>query len=149
MKYKRGLIAQSLVEFAIILPMLLLLMISFLDIGRALFNYSSLTNATREGTRSGLVMDLNEYDTNPTKKTTVDTAIKNNIMNFAFGMTDLVASDITINITKDSKNLSFEKISIITTYCFDPVTPWIISIVGTTCKGNPGIQLTAKSVMRF
>jgi Flp pilus assembly protein TadG len=149
MRNQRKLVAQSLVEFAFILPLMLLLVTSFLDIGRALYFYSSLTNATREGSRSGLVMNLDEYDTNPSKKTAVDTAIKNNVRKFAFGMTDLVANDIAIVITKNSKTLMFEKISTTTTYCYDPITPWIISIVGTTCKGSQGIQLTAKSVMYF
>jgi Flp pilus assembly protein TadG len=149
MKNKRNSIAQSLVEFGLMLPIILLLVTGFLDIGRAFFYYSSLTNASREGTRSGLVMNLDGYDTNNTIKTAVDTAIKNKVLEYAFGMTTLGVGDITVSITKNTTTLLFEKVSVTAAYCYVPVTPGIMSIVNTTCKGSQGIQLLAKSVMRY
>jgi Flp pilus assembly protein TadG len=149
MKDYRNSTAQSLVEFAFILPIALLLLVGFLDIGRAFFYYSSLTNASREGSRSGLVMNLDNYDTDPTKKAAVDTAIKNKVLGYAFGMKTLGAGDITVSITKNTTTLLFEKVAITTTYCYVPITPGIKSIVKTTCKGSKGIQLIAKSVMWY
>jgi Flp pilus assembly protein TadG len=149
MKENRTSIAQSMIEFALILPIALLLIVGFLDIGRAFFFYSSLTNATREGARSGLVMNLEGYDTNPTIKTSVDTAIKNKVIDYAFGMSNLVPGDITITITQNATTLLFEKITVTTTYCYVPITPGIKSIVNTTCMGSQGIQLLAQSVMRY
>ena len=149
MKSNRNSIAQSLVEFALILPLVLLLVTGFLDIGRAFFYYSSLTNASREGARSGLVMNLDDYDTNPTKKAAVDTAIKNNVLGYAFGMTTLGTGDITVTITKNATTLLFEKVKVTAAYCYVPITPGIISIVTTTCKGSQGIQLSATSTMRY
>jgi Flp pilus assembly protein TadG len=149
MKANRNTIAQSLIEFALVLPMLLLLVMGFLDIGRAFFYYSSLTNASREGARSGMVMDLENYDTDPVKKAAVDTAIKNEVLGYAFGMKTLGAGDITVSITKNTTTLLFEKVAITTTYCYVPITPGIKSIVKTTCKGSKGIQLIAKSVMWY
>ena len=46
---------QGLVEFALILMMLLLFLMGILDFGRALFIYTSLFNAAREGARWGAV----------------------------------------------------------------------------------------------
>lgn len=46
---------QSLVEFALIIPIFLLLLISIFDLGRAVFAYNTLTNAAREGTRMAIV----------------------------------------------------------------------------------------------
>jgi hypothetical protein len=45
--------AQGMVEFALILPILLLLMVGIIEFGRMLFFYSSVTSASREGARYG------------------------------------------------------------------------------------------------
>lgn len=42
---------QSLVEMALLLPILLLLMVGMLDLGRAFYAYITITNAAREGAR--------------------------------------------------------------------------------------------------
>ncbi len=54
--------AQALVEFALVLPLLLLLLIAIIDFGRALFVYSEVSNAAREAVRYGAVnaADCNE-----------------------------------------------------------------------------------------
>ena len=149
MKDNRNSIAQSLMEFALILPIVLFLVTGFLDIGMAFFYYSSLTNASREGSRSALVMNLDNYDTDPNKKAAVDTAIKNQVLGYAFGMTTLGAGDITVTITKNTTTLLFEKVAVTAAYCYVPITPGIMLVVKTTCKGSKGIQLLTKSVMWY
>lgn len=44
---------QSITEFAVLAPVLILLLVAALDIGRAYDAYVSLTNASREGARYG------------------------------------------------------------------------------------------------
>jgi Flp pilus assembly protein TadG len=44
---------QSLVEFALILPLLILILIGVFDLGRALFALITINNAAREGARYG------------------------------------------------------------------------------------------------
>ncbi len=46
---------QSLVEFALTLPMLLVVMLMITEFGRALFQYNVLVQATREGARVAVV----------------------------------------------------------------------------------------------
>ena len=46
---------QDLVEFALLIPVMILTVILFTDLGRALFFYSTLTNVSREGARYGVV----------------------------------------------------------------------------------------------
>ncbi len=57
--------AQGLVEFALILPILLLLIIGIVEFGRFLFFYSSVTSASREAARYGAAVgevgDVNRY----------------------------------------------------------------------------------------
>lgn len=49
---KRG---QALVEFAIVLPIFLLVVLLIFDAGRAIYFYSAIHNAAREGARYGII----------------------------------------------------------------------------------------------
>jgi Flp pilus assembly protein TadG len=46
---------QSLAEFALVLPIFLLLFFAVIDLGSAVFTFNSLTNAAREGVRLAIV----------------------------------------------------------------------------------------------
>ena len=46
---------QALVEFALIIPVFLLIVVALFDLGTAVFAYNSLTNAAREGARMAIV----------------------------------------------------------------------------------------------
>jgi Flp pilus assembly protein TadG len=46
---------QALVEFALVLPIALILLLAVFDVGRAVFLYNGLTNAAREGARLAVV----------------------------------------------------------------------------------------------
>jgi hypothetical protein len=49
---------QALVEFAFMFPIIALLAFAFIDIGRAVFTYNTLTNAAREAARVAAVNQL-------------------------------------------------------------------------------------------
>ena len=51
----RGRRGQSLVEFSLVLPILLIMVFGIIDFGLGLRSYISLTNATREGARFAAV----------------------------------------------------------------------------------------------
>ena len=51
---KRGR-GQALVEFALVVPVFLLILMAVFDFGRAVFTYASITNGAREGTRLAIV----------------------------------------------------------------------------------------------
>lgn len=46
---------QSLVEFALVLPLILLLIMGVIDFGRGIFAFNEVSNAAREGGRTGIV----------------------------------------------------------------------------------------------
>lgn len=46
---------QALVEFALVFPIAIILLLGVFDIGRAVFLYNGLTNAAREGARLAIV----------------------------------------------------------------------------------------------
>ncbi|HEY8634214.1 MAG TPA: TadE family protein, partial [Candidatus Dormibacteraeota bacterium] len=47
--------SQALIEFALISPVLLLLLFGIIDIGRAVFYYDTLSHAAREGARTAVI----------------------------------------------------------------------------------------------
>src|SRR5688500_16640261 len=46
---------QALVEFALIIPIFVLLLVGIFDLGRGVYAWSTLNNAAREGTRQAIV----------------------------------------------------------------------------------------------
>ena len=55
---RRGHLGQSLVEFAFVLPIIVLLIAAFIEIGRAVFAYNTIANAARQGARVAAVNQL-------------------------------------------------------------------------------------------
>jgi len=49
---------QDLVEFALVLPVLALLIFGIIQAGILVWNYNTVSNAAREGARAGIVMKL-------------------------------------------------------------------------------------------
>jgi TadE-like protein len=62
--------SQALIEFALVSPVLLLLLFGIIDIGRAIFYYDTLNHAAREGARTA-VRASNQLPTNADVLTTV------------------------------------------------------------------------------
>src|SRR6266542_5065485 len=63
---------QAMVEFALVFPILMLLLVAVFDIGRGVFSYNSITNAAREGARLGVV---NQDTTKIVARAIAETAI--------------------------------------------------------------------------
>ncbi len=55
-KHRRGpnSLGQGLVEFALVLPVLMLILLGAVDLGRVFHDYVTMTNASREGARYGI-----------------------------------------------------------------------------------------------
>jgi Flp pilus assembly protein TadG len=63
---------QALTEFALVIPIFLLLVVALFDLGRAVFAYNTLTNAAREGARIAIV---NQYTPSIVARAKSQTAI--------------------------------------------------------------------------
>jgi Flp pilus assembly protein TadG len=142
MKTKRRYPGQSLVEFAIIFPLLFFLVTGFLDLGRAVFYYSSLSNAVREATRYAIV---NKNDLDQAYNNKSNNSLQDKVLEYAFGLTGtpdpLTKGDI--DVTPVKVNDLYTTVSIQATYTYTPITPGIIQLFGL----NTGIDLIAQSTM--
>jgi hypothetical protein len=154
-KKLKGEAAQSLIEFALVIPVVLILFFGFLDLGRAVFYYSSLSNSVREATRYAIVHydDLKEvYDERSIDPSDPqDNVLQDKVLEYSFGMTTtphpLLKTDVFVYVTEEDGD--FTKVQINATYCFDPVTPGIRQLFSSdVCKGRLGIPVEAQSTMR-
>jgi Flp pilus assembly protein TadG len=111
--------AQGIVEFALVLPIFLFMLLVFVDLGRAIITYSILSNAVREGTRYAIV--------HPTATSTDRTNVLNAVKNYAGGVD---SSQITITPTWPTTSDHY--VTLVATYPFQPITPGLILILGST-----------------
>lgn len=119
---------QALVEFAIILPVIMLLLMGMLEFGMMLNTYLELENASREGARTGIVGST-------------DTDILNRIITISPG---LDSKKLTVNITPDvSQRTSGATLTVEVTYSYQMTVPIISNLFS-----NP-IQLNAQTSMRI
>jgi len=151
---------QSLLEFALLIPLLFLLVMGLFDIGRAIFYYSVLNTAVREGTRFAIVQPYCGFLSDPTNCTgsTLDTYpldctnalsqaninICNQISNNMFNIGDLSRSVTTINHQFNSSDNLVVQISI--EFLFNPITPGLGLIGNLPMRVNSQMIMTPISI---
>ena len=110
---------QSLVEFALVLPMLLLLLMGIFDLGRAVYYFSTISNAANEAARYGAIYHCDE------------SGIEDVARQFAIGLDDSLQFD---GISKEFiiiEDVSVpEYITVSLSYDFLPATPLIGKFLG-------------------
>ncbi len=112
---------QSLVEFAILLPLLLIIIMFFFDMGRLVFYFTVLNNAARDGARYGAVRE------SPNSTTVVnEIAIIDTTRSHIYGLPDTVGVTVT-------KSTSARTLTVVTDYCYSPITPFVSTLLGSGC----------------
>lgn len=126
---------QSLVEFALIFPVLIVILMGVFDLGRVVFAYNSLTNAAREGARLGIVNQSETMikDRAISQGRLVDTDATA-VTVFISDATSAPDADDCASAVRVGCNVTVRYVS-----DFDAITPIIGSLIGT-------ITLTAQSV---
>lgn len=97
---------QTLVEFSLILPIMLIMLFALVDFGRAFYTWIVVTNAAREGARTGAVQQP------------VD-AIKTQVVKTASG---LDSTKLTITVV-NAQGTRGQTVKVDVTYNFSYVTP--------------------------
>jgi hypothetical protein len=119
---------QSMVEFALILPILLLIVLMIVDFGRVIYYYTTLYNAAREGARYGVV-NRNDYS-----------GMRAATERLIIGL-DIPVDELDIETTQGENPLKFAQVQIV--YEFFPVTPLVGNLIGTP-SGSITITAVAK-----
>lgn len=162
MKEHRKITAQSLIEFALLLPLLFILIMGLFDVGRAIFFYSVLNTAAREGTRFAIVQPSCDYQANPLDCTggqldsypldctlaasTANINICNEIKDYYFHINELSGSTVTIDHPEyplaDPDFPPDIAVSITIDYQFVPITPGLGLIANFPISVNSEMLLT-------
>jgi hypothetical protein len=134
---------QSLVEFALVLPLFLLLVMGIADLGLAVFSYNSITNAAREGARLAIVnQDMPKITARATSQSAIARAPTIDVKFYQ------AAADGTPDTTKTcpfgtSSYISVGCLAVVTFQgSYRPITP----IIGNILFKN-GVTFTAKTVL--
>ena len=91
-KKAEGLRGQAIVEFAIVFPVLMMLLVGIFEAGRMLFIYSAVTNASREAARFGSALGFDDAGNHKYKDCV---GIRERAQKSAYFL-NLTAADITI-----------------------------------------------------
>ncbi len=123
---------QTLVETAMVLPILLLLLFALVDFGRGFYTWLLVTNAAREGARVAAVQSP-------------ESAVQNRITE-ALGALDPGKLDVTLTNVQGPRG---QPVTVDLAYDFEWVTPMgaILQLLGGSAIGDPVI--TAHSSMRL
>lgn len=126
---------QSLVEFAIILPILLLLILGVFDLGRVIYYYSAISSAAREGARFGVVLEPGIVS---------EASVESFASSRAIAVDPVVDATYTTRIEGSGSDVKeIEIIEVHTSYEFTPATP----IIGAFFGPSGNITVNAFSVM--
>jgi Flp pilus assembly protein TadG len=124
----------SVLEMAIILPLLLLLVFGIGEFGVAYTRWNSLTNAVREGAREGVVFR------NPCNVVTVTALITTTVENFS-SSSGLDAANITTNVAGACDPTG-------TPLTVTATSPYNYLALSALAGLAPTLNLNARSVMR-
>ena len=122
------------VEFAIILPILIILLFGIIEFGIILYDKAMITNASREGARAGIVFDPDGIS---------DAEIKSVVNNYCGGHLVTFGEDSTIGIiiTRDSVTGNLT-VNVTYQYVFLVLPNFVTGIIGN-------INLSAQTIMRM
>ncbi|MDI7258527.1 MAG: TadE/TadG family type IV pilus assembly protein [Thermodesulfobacteriota bacterium] len=138
-KSKRGI---ALVEFAIVLPLLLLILMGIIEFSLVLYDKAILTNASREGARRGIVSKSPRVT-----DAEIRTVVKNYCQNFliTFGSDTLEDGDIVISPPEPRDGLLFgTDLTVIVNYRYD----FLVLPSFMTAPLGP-INLAAQTLMKL
>ena len=119
--FRRSECGAALVEFAIVLPVLILLVFGIIDFGRMLFTLNNLTSAVREGARLAAVQPAG---------TALQAVVQPRVSSYvtSFGG----SSSVTVNVTPATTQATTQFITVqIVSYPFTFLTP-LPTIAGLT-----------------
>lgn len=114
----------AMVEFAIVLPIILLVVFASIDFGRALYTVNNLTAAVREGARLASVQ-ISPDPTTAGSKAAVSTAVTNYVLAFGGNSGAPTVNETFTGAVPDLQSITVQ----ITSYPFTPITP-LANVIG-------------------
>lgn len=116
---------QALVEFALIIPIFILVIVGVFDVGRAVYGYNTVANAARAAARVAIV-----------NQSAADIEARAREMAVGLSMAD-------VTVTQDACDFAGCPYGVTVTWDYEPATPLIGDLF------NPQISSTTEMVVEF
>jgi len=129
----------SALEFAIVLPIILLLILGIIEFSFLLYNKAVITNACREGARAGIIQRLSPRVTSGEIETIVNNYCFNHLITFGGPTTPTVTS--TAPCPSGAYSGTDLSVTVTFHYTYLALPDFVTSLTG-------GTDLTTQSVMK-
>jgi Flp pilus assembly protein TadG len=127
---------QSLLEFALVMPLAVLLLIAVFDVGRAVYGLNAVSNAARMGGRTAVVnqtgLDIRQRAADQATALGIDaSAVACDASNIPTTSSGTCIQFKTAEMTADCNTLSVGCVAVVTTkWTFSPITPLLGQFIG-------------------
>lgn len=138
---QRNLFGQSAVEFALVLPLILLIFLLFIDMGRLVYFHSALYNAVREGARYAVVSQFSD-------STQRETNIQQKVVGYSIAV-PISASDVSIWCDGDPTNTTENPCSEFVTVSAETEIQPVIFFLAWALGGEDTFNLKAEATMQM
>lgn len=115
---------QSLVEFALVVPLFLLLLFGLFDLGRGVFAYNAIQNAAREAVRLAIVDQNEDAITTEAQQHAIGLGLNDSNVGLSFLQPGTMTAPCLTPVA-----ISCE-VEILINYRFTPATPIIGNLIG-------------------
>lgn len=143
-KTRRGERGQALVEFSLVSIVFFLLVFGMVDVGRAVWNYNTLAQATREGARYAIVHGSDSADPSGPggayyTEPDTDGMITQQVEQFGGGLNP---SQLTVQSEwPDGSNFSGSRVTVTSQYEFEPIFDFL-GFASFTMTSSSTMQIT-------
>lgn len=140
----------AMIEFALVLPLLAILVFGIIEFGLIIYNKAMITNASREGARVGIVFRVDSNGDyippdDPAVNSLIETRINDYLSTYLISFDPAAAKTISTLVTGTSPGGEL-KVTVTYPYKFLAI-PGFSSILGSTIV--PTITLSAVTSMRL
>jgi len=140
---KRGSSGQSMIEFALVVPMLLVLVFGIVEFGNAWRHYQLITNTAREGARVAVLPS--------STAAIVDSVIDDRLNGSGLDADSAIVTLAILDFGDPNYSASADTVTIVYPYNFvflGPVVDLMCAVFGCGQGGFSSVQLSSTSIMR-
>jgi Flp pilus assembly protein TadG len=135
---------QSLVEFSVVGVIFFIVVFGLIDVGRAVWNYNTLAQATREGSRYAIVHGAHSSDPSGPGSThftapNTDEMVTAEVQQYAGGLDE---SDLTVEAGWiDGSNEVGSRVQVTSRYVYEPLLD-VLGLVSFTMSSSSTMRIT-------